>query len=253
MGQQKLDSYLSLCTQFYDLIRPQPPLDAYAFYRTYVLNAGGVVLEPMCGSGRFLLPLLQENFEVMGFDASEHMLRALHAKAKLQHLKPEVWQGFVEDLNRAQRYNLIFIPSGSFGHIINFDSVKKALKVFYDHLNKDGILLFEAETSKIVPDQLGVWRGLVCHKPDGNLILVNRLTTYEDSVCYSIDRYELVDRGQIVQTEIEVFNVRLYDDPLVLTNTLKEVGFREIKMIKAFDGSINPDEGDSSIVYECRK
>ena len=31
---KKLDSYLNLCTQFYDLIRPQPPEDAYAFYRT---------------------------------------------------------------------------------------------------------------------------------------------------------------------------------------------------------------------------
>ena len=88
---------------------------------------------------------------------------------------------------------------------------------------------------------------------DPNLILVNRLTTYEDSVCYSIDRYELVDKGQIVQTEVEVFNVRLYDDPLVLTDMLKEIGFREIKVIKAVDRSIGPDEDDSSIVYECRK
>ncbi len=253
MSQHELNSYLSLCAEFYDLIRPHPPEDAYAFYRTYVVNAGGVAMEPMCGSGRFLLPLLKENFEVIGFDASKHMLSALHAKAKIQHLKPEVWQGFVEDLNRTQRYNLIFIPSGSFGHLINFDSVKKSLKVFYDHLNDDGILLFEAETSKIVPDQLGVWRGIVCHKPDGNFILVNRLTTYENNVCYSIDRYELVEKGQIIQTEIESFNVRIYDEPLVLIDMLKEVGFKEIKTIKAFDSSLSPDEDDSSIVYECRK
>lgn len=253
MNQHKLNSYLNLCTQFYDLIRPEPPEDAYSFYREYVNNAGGTVMEPMCGSGRFLLPLLKENFEVIGFDASDHMLEALHSKAKVQHLKPEVWQGFVEDLNRTQKYNLIFIPSGSFGHIINFDSVKKSLKVFYDHLNNDGILLFEAETSKIVPNQLGVWRGLVCHKPDGNFILVNRLTKYEDNVCYSIDRYELVDKGQIIQTEIEMFNVRVYDDPLVLTDMLKEVGFREIKTIKTFDRFRNPDESDSSLAYECRK
>lgn len=253
MNPHELNSYLNLCTQFYDLIRPQPPEDAYAFYRTYVANAGSVVLEPMCGSGRFLLPLLKENFDVIGFDASEHMLDALNAKAKLHHLKPEVWQGFVEDLNRTQRYNLIFIPSGSFGHLINLDSVKKSLKVFYDHLNDDGVLLFEAETSKIVPEQLGVWRGLVCHKPDGNLILVNRLTTYEDNVCYSIDRYELVDKGQIVQTEIEQFNIRIYDESLVLTHMLKEAGFKEVKLIKAFNSALNPEKGDSSIVYECRK
>jgi hypothetical protein len=158
-----------------------------------------------------------------------------------------------EDLNRTQRYNLVFIPSGSFGHIINLDSVKKSLKILYEHLNDGGILLFEAETAKIVPEQLGVWRGLVCHKPDGSFILVNRFTTYEDSVCYSIDRYELINRGQIVQNEIELFNVRVYDDPLVLIDMLKKVGFREIKLIKAFDRSISPDAGDSSIVYECRK
>lgn len=253
MSQQELTSYLSLCTQFYDLIRPQPPEDAYLFYRTYVANAGGVAMEPMCGSGRFLLPLIKEHFEVTGFDASEHMLSALHAKAKLQHLEPEVWQEFVEDLNRAQKYNLIFIPSGSFGHLIDIDSVKKSLNVFYDHLNDDGILLFEAETSKIIPEQLGVWRGLICHKPDGNFILVNRLTTYDNNVCYSIDRYELVEKGLIVQTEIETFNIRIYDDPLVLIDMLKDVGFREIRTIKAFNSSIGPDEGDSSIVYECRK
>lgn len=44
MSQHELTSYLNLCTQFYDLIRPQPPEDAYAFYRTYVANAGGVAL-----------------------------------------------------------------------------------------------------------------------------------------------------------------------------------------------------------------
>ncbi len=87
--------------------------------------------------------------------------------------------------------------------------------MLYNHLNDDGILLFEAETSKIVPDQLGVWRGMVYHKPDGNLILVNRLTTYKNNVCYSIDKYELVEKGQIIQTEIESFNVRIYNDPLV--------------------------------------
>ena len=159
MTQQKLDSYLSLSTQFYDVIRPKPPEDAYAFYRSYVVDVNGLILEPMCGSGRFLLPLIEEGFEVHGFDASEHMLDALHTKAKVQHLKPNVWPGFVEDLKRPEKYNLIFIPSGSFGHIIDLNSVKTALKLLYDHLNNDGILLFEAESSKSVPTQLGIWRG----------------------------------------------------------------------------------------------
>ena|ERR1700722_11947081 len=98
MTQQKLDTYLSLCTEVYDLSKPRPPEDAYAFYRDYVMKAKGSILEPMCGTGRFLLPLLEEGFDVQGFDASDHMLEALHVKANAKNLKPKVWKGFVEDL-----------------------------------------------------------------------------------------------------------------------------------------------------------
>ena len=75
-----LASYLRLCTEVYDLSKPNPPKDAYAFYRDYVIKANGPILEPMCGSGRFLLPLREEGFNVHGFDASDHMLASLHAK-----------------------------------------------------------------------------------------------------------------------------------------------------------------------------
>ncbi|CAM2822873.1 class I SAM-dependent methyltransferase [Legionella worsleiensis] len=253
MSQHELNSYLNLCTQFYDLIRPNPPADAYAFYRSYAMNANGPILEPMCGSGRFLLPLLAEQCQISGFDASKQMLEALNAKAIRQNLQPEVWHGFVEDLHKAQKYTLIFIPSGSFGHLIDVDSIKKAVQIFYDHLNEDGILLFEVETAQTIPEPLDVWRGLVCHKPDGSYILVNRLTTYKNNVCYSIDRYELIENGRIVQTEMEQFNVRIYDNPHMLIDILTETGFKEIKLIKAFDNTRQPEQGDTSIVFECRK
>jgi hypothetical protein len=57
---KKLDTYLNLCTEVYDLSKPNPPENAYAFYRDYVMRANGLILEPMCGTGRFLLPLLEE-------------------------------------------------------------------------------------------------------------------------------------------------------------------------------------------------
>ena len=125
-----LDTYLSLCSEVYELSKPNPPEDAYAFYRDYAIKANGPILEPMCGTGRFLLPLLEEGFNVHGFDASDYMLEALHAKAKAKNLEPTVWKGFAEDLKRSEKYNLIFIPSGSFCLIIDPAAVKEALKIF---------------------------------------------------------------------------------------------------------------------------
>lgn len=254
MSIQKTDGYLGLATQFYDLIRPSPPEDAYLFYRSYVSEADGYTLEPMCGSGRFLIPLIEEGFDVHGFDASEHMLKALHDKAASKHLKPEVWHDFAGNLDRKDKYNLIFIPSGSFGHIINFTEIKKSLENFYDCLNENGILLFEAESSRSAPmNQLGIWRGMTCNTPNGDSILLSRLSNIENSVCYSIDKYELLSNNQIIQTQIEKFNVRLYDNRAILLNLLQDIGFQEINILKTFDRLSNPDKNDASFVYECKK
>jgi SAM-dependent methyltransferase len=172
INKKTLDTYLSLCTEVYDLSKPNPPEDAYAFYRNYVMKANGHILEPMCGTGRFLLRLLQEEFDVCGFDASDHMLEVLHAKATPKNLEPTIWKGFVEDLKRPEKYNLIFIPSGSFCVIIDPVQVDKSLKAIYDHLSADGLFLFEAKTFKAVP-QADIWRGSLWPKPNGQKIILS--------------------------------------------------------------------------------
>lgn len=253
MTQQKLDTYLNLCTQVYDLSKPKPPEDAYALYRSYVMNAKGPILEPMCGTGRFLLPLFEEGFDVHGFDASHYMLEALQTKASTKNLKPTIWNGFVEDLKSTEKYNLIFIPSGSFCLIIDLEAAKAALQTFYDHLATDGVLVFEVITLKWKMPQPKVWTGDVWYREDEKLIIMSSFCLPDmNNIRHSIGRYELVVDGQVVQTEIEDFKVRLYE-PENVSKLLKNIGFRNIKMVKAFDVSAMADANDEVIIYECKK
>lgn len=246
-----LDTYLSLCTEVYDLSKPNPPEDAYAFYRDYAMKANDPILEPMCGTGRFLLPLLEEGFDVHGFDASDHMLAVLHTKAKAKNLKPIVWKGFVEDLKRPEEYNLIFIPSGSFCLIIDPVQVEKSLKAIYDHLSDDGVFLFEAETLHAVP-QAGIWRGSVWPKQNGPKIILSQLATMQGDICTSFCKYELMEAGKIIHTEIEELRVKIYEQDQLM-EMLKSAGFKHIRKLKAFDQSSEPATQDEPIVYECRK
>lgn len=246
-----LDTYLSLCTEVYELSKPNPPEDAYAFYRDYAMKANGPILEPMCGTGRFLIPLFEEGFDVYGFDASDPMLSVLHAKATPQNLKPTVWKGFVEDLNRPEKYNFIFIPSGSFCLIIDPVQVDKSLKAIYDHLNDGGIFLFEAETMQAVP-QVGIWRGSVWTKQNGQKIILSQLATLQDDICTSLCKYELMEAGNIIHTEIEELRVKIYEQDQLM-EMLKAAGFKHIRTLKAFDQLSGPANQDESIVYECRK
>ncbi len=246
-----LNTYLSLCTEVYDLSKPNPPEDAYAFYRDYAMKANGPVLEPMCGTGRFLLPLVEEGFNIHGFDASDQMLEALHIKANAKNLKPTVWKGFVEDLKRPEKYKLIFIPSGSFCLIIDPVQVEKSLKAIYDHLADGGIFLFEAETLQAVPQE-GIWRGSVWPKPNDQKIILSQLATMQDDICTSLCKYELMEAGNIIHTEIEELRVKIYEQDQLL-EMLKAAGFKNIRTLKAFDQSLPHANQDESIVYECRK
>jgi ubiquinone/menaquinone biosynthesis C-methylase UbiE len=253
MVELVLDTYLNLCTQVYDLSKPTPPQDAYEFYRSYATSANGRILEPMCGTGRFLLPLVAEGFDAHGFDGSQHMLDALQMKAKAQNLKVNVWQGLVEDLKIQKKYSFIFIPSGSIGLITDIQAAKNALKKFYDLLIDGGALVFEAETLKAAPTQPGVWRGSMYPREDGTFILANFLELpMKNNVSSTIGRYELVDSNAIIKTEIETLKVRLYE-PESLRDMLTEVGFTAIKKIKAFDCEKQPDIDDEVVIYECRK
>ncbi|MBA3537978.1 MAG: class I SAM-dependent methyltransferase [Tatlockia sp.] len=253
MNNKSLNTYSDLCTQVYDLSKPAPPKDAYDFYLSYVKETQGAILEPMCGTGRYLLPMLAEGVQIEGFDASHAMLDALKIKAKNQNLSPQIWYGFIEELKQPKQYGLIFIPCGSFCLITDLQAIKKSLQTIYDHLEKDGLLVFEVETSHSLPKELGLWRGSRWLRADGKIILLSQLAMLEEAICYSIGKYELVEGNQIIQSEIEEYKIRIYNEPAFLLELLAKTGFNQIRLVKAFDRNCSPEESDESYIYECRK
>lgn len=247
---KKLETYRSLCTEVYDLSKPTPPEDAYAFYRNYVQHADGCTLEPMCGTGRFLIPLMEEGFDVQGFDASDEMLNALHHKASGKNLNPTVWKGFVEELSRKEKYPLIFIPTGSFCLITDELTVKSILHSFYHHMTDEGVLLFEVDTIHSL-SPLNVWQDTTWHKENGDAIKLSQFTTFENGICSIIGKYDLIANDTIIRTEIEEYKIKIYrSDKLI--KLLKSCGFSKIRSLKAFDNKA-PDKQDEVVVYECRK
>ena len=71
-----IDNYKRLCARFYDIAYPSPPPDEFAFYRDILREVDGPILEPMCGSGRFVVPLLEHGCDIYGFDGSVDMIEA---------------------------------------------------------------------------------------------------------------------------------------------------------------------------------
>lgn len=247
----ELNTYLTLCAQVYETSKPTAPDDAFDFYKSYADEASGAILEPMCGTGRFLLPLAKDGYKIEGSDASEHMLDVLRSKAEQISLKVNIWESVASEIPDNKLYSLIFIPSGSFGLITDSDEISKTLKSFYNHLDDGGVLVFEVETKNAVPE-LGVWRGSKWLRPDGKIILLSSCASIDGDICSSVAKYELVDKNKVVQTEVEEYKIKIYE-PQSLLELLKGIGFSDVKIVKAFDRANSPGDNDESIVYECKK
>lgn len=254
----QLDSYLSLCTEYYDLDKPTAPEKDLNFYLSFAREVQGKILEPMCGTGRFLIPMMEQGFDVDGFDASEAMLKALYKKCQEKSLSPKIWHGFLQDLKESAQYSLIFIPGGSFGLVLDLEQVADSLKKIYDALEPGGTFVFEGETLLCNPNQSTLdlenrWTGSFKTRPDGKMILLSTLSLpRQNEISHILCRYELIDGNKVIKTEIEHFKVRFYE-PNHLVGMLKKAGFKEIKTHKAFERMTPPDETDDVIVYECRK
>lgn len=74
------NDYGSLCTEMYEILHSEAPQDEFDFYLSYA-KKGMKILEPRCGSGRFLVPLFKLEIDIHGIDLSREMLDKLKEKA----------------------------------------------------------------------------------------------------------------------------------------------------------------------------
>lgn len=253
-----LMTYRSLSTELYDLDKKGIPEDEFAFYMSYVRESRGPILEPMCGSGRFLIPIVEAGFRVDGLDASSYMIDALYEKCETKDgliSRCRIWEGWLQDLDSPERYDLIFIPDGSFNLILNIEEVKICLRKIYEHLDEGGRFVFELVTVNYAKQiKVGAMNHFSKTRPDGKRIVQQvKVLPFDGQIAKTSSRYELIDEeGQVLKVETEVFDLFLHraDD---IEAWLREVGFRGIKRLKAFDRRQVAGNEDDVVIFECIK
>ncbi|MBI2791162.1 MAG: class I SAM-dependent methyltransferase [Gammaproteobacteria bacterium] len=226
-------SYLELCTEFYDNDKPFANEQEVDFYGQF-FTKDELLLEPMCGSGRLLIPLIKEGYIVHGLDNSPYMLVNCHDRLRQQNLQTEIFEQSITNINLAQKYDGIIIPFGSFQLLyprsVAFDTLKK----LYQHLKPSG---------RIVLDMFIPWEAMYLGGedqtsekstvlPSGDVIVhqshskANKLEQYYSSH----DIYEKIVNGKVSLREEETMHLCwyfIYEFELLL----EKVGFKNIKRI----------------------
>jgi SAM-dependent methyltransferase len=169
----------------------------------------------MCGSGRFLLPLLVRGFDVEGSDASPQMLAACRARAQELGLQPALKEERLDQLTNERRFALIFIPSGSFCLITDETAVLSSLLRIRERLAPNGRFIVEIERRDRTrySELSGTWGGRWVTRADGAKIVLSWLSQYvaPTGISSSVHRYELLKDGRLLAQEFEDWALKLYE------------------------------------------
>lgn len=192
--------------EFYDVLMSGWDHDL-ACFRELAREARGPVLDLPCGTGRVLLPLLQDGIDIEGVDLSAPMLDRLRTKAKGLGLQPRVHQASMTDFQLDRQFALIVCPGNSFAHNLTTEDQLESLRRFREHLLPGGLLVIDSffpSKDYVITDQLRVFEGEVTDPRTGHRLR-----------CYDSRTMDRVKQIQHSDNEIEEFDT---NDRLVKTH-----------------------------------
>lgn len=141
--------------------------DAFSFdadvplYLELAASAGPRILEVACGSGRLLLPLARAGFEVVGIDASPHMLAIARQKFEREGLRAEVREADMRtfDVLDLGQFDLAIVAVKSFAYLTERADQQACLERIAAHLRPGGLLAIDFLNP--MPDWVGAATGSV--------------------------------------------------------------------------------------------
>jgi SAM-dependent methyltransferase len=187
----------------------------YVFYKGYVTDNQGPALEIGCGTGRMLLPFLQEGLDVDGVDYSEDMLHICKSKAVQLGLAPTLYHQPMQELDLPRRYHTIFIPGNTFNLLTDRKDAVEALRRLYGHLVNGGqlILTISVPQKNMLNEQPGEWNVIAeVSRGDGARVKLSERVAidYWEQLKTNDNKYEVFKDDTLVEVHDDNIQVRWF-------------------------------------------
>ncbi|MGC9517066.1 MAG: class I SAM-dependent DNA methyltransferase [Methanomicrobiales archaeon] len=106
--------------------------------RKHKASAGNNLLDIACGTGSHA-NILKRNFSILGVDINEEMLKIAGKKVP----EAEFILGNMKELNLDKKFDVITCLFSAMNYNLDLEEFEATLNNFYQHLNKDGVLIFD--------------------------------------------------------------------------------------------------------------
>lgn len=245
--------YGKLSTELYDFTKPigKSINGDIEYYLERLGNINGRLLEAGVGSGRFLIPLLEQGNTVDGIDYSKEMLDSCKKRCEKRGLNPNLYEGDLRVFSFPDKYEAIVMPTGSFCLIENrLDSIK-VLTNFKNHLAPKGRIIidlfmpYDFKVGEIVTDSFSLLNGegITLESKSIEMDWIKQTTkTYL--------KYEKWKDGKLIDTELQEFGLRWYGIE-EFKMLLESIGFTDITISAGYVYGKYPSNANGMITFEA--
>lgn len=251
MGDTMANRYGSIAAEIYDIDKPIGALPDTAYYLARLADIDGPILEPACGSGRTLVPLLRAGHDVAGFDPSEEMLSRCRARCAAEGFAPELSRERFEDFACHRPLAAIVLPLGSFTLIDDFDRAMAALRRFNANLIPGGRLIVDIASIAWLAETGEDRRHWTAD--NGDLLTLEGKRTATDWLkqrAESLLRYERWRDNALVESQMEPMAQR-YWGVEEFRLALETTGFVEITVTGGYRSGQAPTSAIRAITFEA--
>lgn len=248
LSELERNYYGSLCAEMYDILHKTAPEDELGFYLSYA-KRGQKILEPLCGNGRFLVPFLEQGFDITGFDRSEEMLAKLRQRAP----NAQVFQADITTYPSQRSYDYIFIPSCSMSLFTDIIQCKQVLRRLNELLVEDGKLVFSVDTiANRCMDDNDYQTTASVKTPEGFDLILKSKNYYDEhsQTQFLPGIYELYRDGTLLDQERMDFQTHLYRAG-EMEQYLFESGFSSVLSYSSYRRTPVSGSTPEILIYEC--
>lgn len=249
--------YGGFFAEFYDILHSN--LDDVEVYKELADQYGPHILEVGSGTGRILLPLAREGFEVTGLELNEDILEICRKKIEEESHgvveNVELIEGDMRDFDLDKKFDLIIAPCNVICHLIKRSDLKQTLSCFRDHLFEDGVLVIDNSMPDVesMVENNGEEQMLEFTHPENGRKIVNKFTPSYDFV-EQIERDSIVIKefdGETKTREAEVEEKLTFYFPKELREILRSEGFEIFEERGSLNKEAPIDENSDEMVFLC--
>lgn len=248
-------NYGPLSTLVYELTKPvgtqlNGDID---YYSDRLDNIKGKILEAGVGTGRMLVPLLEDGLDVEGLDVSIDMLNRCKSNLDTFKLNAPLHYFDLTTFKIDYLFKAIIVPTATFCLLDTEEKALMTLKNFYNHLEVGGTIIIDLDLP-FYPEIGEVTTDTYLINDKQGITMESKVTEIDWLKQQTIThlKYELWQDGELMKTELQQLLLRWYG----LTEfklMLESVGFTDIVFTGDYDYGDYPTSSTQTITVEAKK